>query len=70
MVTIFIFSRSSDNTPHVVKRIYSAILQVHSLIGNKSIMMGFKKCTIEFVLVYFYLVLSFGFLYIKLMCTP
>ena len=70
MVTTFIFPRSSDYMPHGVNRIYSAILQIHSLIGNMSIRVEFKKHTIEFVLIFFGFGLLFGYLYIKLKCTP
>ena len=56
--------------PHGVNRIYSAILQIYSLIGNMSIRVDFKKHTIEFVLIFFGFGLLFGYLYIKLKCTP
>lgn len=56
--------------PHGVNRIYSAILRIHSLIGNMSIRVDFKKHTIEFVLIFFGFGLLFGYLYIKLKCTP
>lgn len=39
--------------PHNANRIYSEILEIHSLIGNMSVIMGFKESTIEFVLVVF-----------------
>ena len=56
--------------PHGVNRIYSSILQIHSLIGNMSIRVDFKKHTIEFVLIFFGFGLLFGYIYIKLKCTP
>ena len=55
--------------PHGVNRIYSAILQIHSLIGNMSIRVEFKKHTIEFVLIFFGFGLLFGYLYINIKIT-